>query len=290
MKNVDEIGQEIFNRIGEKTVGLSFHDRLCLNDEFVDEPASNVNAPWSRILVYLSSQGRRLEANIPWDDVKMIAKQTERIRNYEFLTEMKRSSGPAGDTDLPCYKVILLSKMEALKGKTPAQVLKENPQMEGELLKQAEFLRQNLARYPKNQEAIGAIEQAIALNREGKLKETQSLVRSVYQTEIKPLSSRKRNEKIFFYQIRITYALGQKVPINLEITNFFAEPQMSGNLKTPKQGTIEDQATMSISVDYPRWEREIDDLDRYVDNFILLNQGKNRNRALELGLFKSQLQ
>ena len=58
------------------------------------------------------------------------------------------------------------------RGKTPAQVLTEDPESVDKLLKQKEQLSANVARYPKNQDQIDAIDEAISLYENGMLAES----------------------------------------------------------------------------------------------------------------------
>ncbi len=58
------------------------------------------------------------------------------------------------------------------RGKTPAQVLSENPENVDKLLAQKAQLSANLSRYPKNQEQIDGIDQAISLLENGMLAES----------------------------------------------------------------------------------------------------------------------
>lgn len=58
------------------------------------------------------------------------------------------------------------------RGKTPAQVLTEDPENVDKLLKQKEQLSANVSRYPKNQDQIDAIDEAITLLENGMLAES----------------------------------------------------------------------------------------------------------------------
>lgn len=64
----------------------------------------------------------------------------------------------------------LTFQMGRLSGKTPAQVLMEKDG-EQRLVAQKEYLEQNLSKYPRNQQMINAINQALSLKSKGKLQE-----------------------------------------------------------------------------------------------------------------------
>lgn len=80
------------------------------------------------------------------------------VSEQNKMVENNRSS--------PAYTLIF--QLGNMKGKTPAQIVAEKDG-EQRLLAQRQYLEQNLARYPRNQKMIEAIDQAIFLKNNGTL-------------------------------------------------------------------------------------------------------------------------
>lgn len=103
------------------------------------------------------------------------------------------------------------------------------------LERQVSWLKQNLAKYPRNQQQIDAIAQALDYYSKGLL--TKSSVDSaasstvqastdanvVYKTGFRPLIRRKnKNGKCFVYEIRILWHEDLPKPVEIEIRNYYA--------------------------------------------------------------------
>lgn len=126
------------------------------------------------------------------------------------------------------------------KGKTPFEILIEDPnQVEG-LQKQYAWLQQNLEKYPKNKEQMEAINEAIYMLNNGLLKsdngesiEASSLELGdvvLYEAMPKALI-RKQDDKGLcpVYEIGIVWHIGDKYPVEIVIKNYKAPIQRAEN-------------------------------------------------------------
>lgn len=121
--------------------------------------------------------------------------------------------------------------MGRLKGKTPLEVLSDNPEQgESDLLTQRDFLNKNLERYPANKEQVNAIEAALKLKKAGKLVDaspvqTPAAGRKIelYKAEYRPLLRKARADGMCpVYHIEISWTVGADYPVTVKITNYYA--------------------------------------------------------------------
>lgn len=168
-----------------------------------------------------------VKGNIPAMDMPDIQERT----HFIYYKEMESSLKPAetGQDGLsPAYTVRMTSG--AAKGKTPAQFLMEDPDKnQGVLTGHYKWLKQNSSN-PKyrdgNLKQMEAIMDAGRLFKAGKLSaKTASGAGQfiIYDPGMRPLVNQKREDgKSFVYQIKITWTLGAKYPLEVSITNFYA--------------------------------------------------------------------
>lgn len=115
------------------------------------------------------------------------------------------------------------------KGKTPAQVLKEDPNNVGALQKQYAWLEKNVARYPNNKQQMDAIQEAILMLNANQLgddnvDEIVSFGDVVLFTPSPRALIRKRDQNGYcpVYEIGIIYHLGDDYPVEVSISNYKA--------------------------------------------------------------------
>ena len=197
------------------------------NCEDGSEPLLFHHDTFSRfVFVIINASKKAVKANIP---VSAIPAIIEKIRNLNFWDSILL---PSIQTDRhteaksPAYTTIISSG--TLKGKTPAAALLEDASKNKMLLlNQNKWLQQNLSRYPRNQEQITAIEDALTLFTTGKLDTrltaSYPMVETIYHAEMRPLIRRKReNGKCFVYEISIAWNTGTKKPLEIAIRNYYA--------------------------------------------------------------------
>ena len=210
------------------------------------EPLTFHHETFSRFrFVIINKDKKAATANIPVSEIPGIF---EEIKNKNLLKKMnsdenkmmralKFSGKPAAaavDTNSPAFKLTIGSG--TLKGKTPARALLENPEVNKKMLEnQVNWLKQNLAQYPKNQLQIDAINQALDLFNRGLLNKDAANAAAetvqvsnedkdiVWKTGFRPLIRRKLdNGKSFVYEIKIYWHEDLPKPVEIEIHNYYA--------------------------------------------------------------------
>lgn len=128
----------------------------------------------------------------------------------------------------------LTFQMGRLAGKTPAQVLMEKDG-EQRLIAQREYLEQNLSKYPRNQQMISAINQALSLKSKGKLQrnsinnaisESNKTTMQIYPTDggnirVNPYV-RRNDGKCKCTKASISWTLGDVRSVCIATEEFFA--------------------------------------------------------------------
>lgn len=249
------------------------------------QPALEMHAGYSRfvftILDSTSGTMKTAHVNIPAMDVALLKVRTE----YAINQMMNTSSTP--NTDLSeAYTVKLLSR--DFSGKSPAQVLIENPDNREKLEQTRRWLEDNKARYPKNQEQIDAINDALDLLDLGQLNavSTNDTIIELYREDIKIPNSNKLNEngKTFVYSINIVCDTSKDFPFAINITNCYATPKRSpyGQVIVDMK-TAEKQTKLSILLNTKEWFNIVNRMDSNVKCF----EQMNFNHMMELVEAKS---
>lgn len=170
-----------------------------------------------------------------------------------------------------------------LAGKTPAELLLEDGKKNRDILvKQKKWLEENLSKYPKNKAQIEAIEDALHLYDEGKLKspantEGEPVNRAdtvisnttrtenragfqkevVYKAEMRPLLRKRRADgKCPVYEISILWNGGSERPVEILIQNYYAPviQKENGLLNVQAKEKVEEvRNKISLTIDDWLW-------------------------------------
>ena len=171
------------------------------------------------------------KANIPIKDLACIKQKTD-IAMYLYFVGSSHPTNQDDEENLfansPAFTKKLLSNN--YKGKTPAEVLIENPQEKENLIKTKQWLQANIEKFPRNKEQIEAIDDALNLLEIGELQgspssshaTSRSSVLSLYKTEYKHMSQKNEQGYSLVYSISITFDASKNYPFTVEITNCFA--------------------------------------------------------------------
>lgn len=153
--------------------------------------------------------------NIPANDISVIIEKMRVALNQKATVQLfsKKDS-------MPAYTVLMVG---SFSGKTAAEVLREDPNNKDKLLQTKKWLQQHLDRYPANENKIKAIDQAIRLFDEGKLKAMPKSVYEIYRREMK--TSRKYDEDGFYNcaDIHICCNFSTKYPWSVTVSNYQAK-------------------------------------------------------------------
>ena len=176
-----------------------------------------------RVTVIDTTNGKKYaEANIP---VNMIADIIARSE-YAFKRAMDVEVEPEVSGTSPAHTVRFTSGY--FKGKTPAEVLLEDPEKNKKaLMTQYEYLKKNLEKYPGNKIQMDAIRDASDLLKKGELfnkkTETQRPSITIYNAEARALIRKAREDGMCpVYTLSIRWNVGEKSPIVVDISNFYA--------------------------------------------------------------------
>lgn len=200
-----------------------------------------------------------VKGNIPSMDMPDIKERTDFIYRKEMESSLKPTE--SGQDGLSSAYTVRMT-FGAAKGKTPAQFLMENPDKNQEVLtSHYKWLKQNSSN-PKyrdrNLKQMEAIMDAGRLFKAGKLSaKTASGTGQfiIYDPGMRPLVNQKREDgKSFVYQVKITWTLGAKYPLEVSITNFYAPViKKDDGMLNVKASEKADETRNSISMSAKDW-------------------------------------
>lgn len=136
-------------------------------------PVMTMHSPFSRfILTLIDNSGNErkiMKGNIRAEEVPFLLRQYDFAVHgkHDFLANKDERGDDASDPMDTAFKVRL--RAGAMKGRTPAEILLEDPTKEGELTRHRKWLEDHLGTYPGNQEVIDAIDNALYLQSVGEL-------------------------------------------------------------------------------------------------------------------------
>lgn len=205
----------------------------------------------------------------------------------------KKTTQPDKSTTSLAYSVKMQGK---LKGKTPAQVLIENPE-EGRtlLVSQGKWLSQNLQGKYKdaNQRQIDAINDALNLQKIGSLSvnniQTSSAC-AIYDGGMRPLIRKKIPDDVnptckFVYELKIEWAGSERNPAQITVQNYYAPviTQENGTLNVLKSKADPHHRiinTMSLSAE--EWMNVIYAIEMDMRRFEMVYAKRNIQEAEEI--------
>lgn len=195
------------------------------------------------------------------------------------------------EEELPlAYTVTIASG--SLKGRTPADVLLNDGEEGKKLLNnQYTFLKNNLAKYPKNKVQMDAIVNASQLLKEGKLDadavgKGQTKRISLYSSGLRPLVNRKNNAGMsFVYELTVDWLLGEKRPLMITIVNYYApvikkdDGMLNVQVKQRDQTTLRNNTVNLTFEDWAYVQHMIEtDIERF-ESGIYWNKRKESDRC-----------
>lgn len=223
------------------------------------------------------------KANIPADDAAFIFEKSKVA--MQSLVNLKMVCDNSSE-DLPIAYTEKFA-MGIFKGKSPAEVLLENPDNKEELIKQGEFLNKNVEKFPANKKKIAAIKNALSLLKEGKLEvksapAAASSVIEIYNEQMKSLLSTKdKDGRCLVYGIRIVCDTSRNLPFAINISNCRTTVTVSEN------GTM--QPKMKEAVDIQNVTINLTEKDYYRVVFRMMSTLENFERGKFKGQFKQAM-
>ena len=194
------------------------------------------------------------------------------------------------EEELPLAYIVTIAS-GSLKGRTPADVLLNDGEEGKKLLNnQYTFLKNNLAKYPKNKVQMDAIVNASQLLKEGKLDadavgKGQTKRIPLYSSELRPLVNRKNNAGMsFVYELTVDWLLGEKRPLMITIVNYYApvikkdDGMLNVQVKQRDQTTLRNNTVNLTFEDWAYVQHMIEtDIERF-ESGIYWNKRKESDR------------
>lgn len=164
------------------------------------------------------------------------------------------------------------------KGKTPAQVILETKDLQV-LRDEKAFLKQNLDKFPRNQELIDSINAAAIAYKNGELSEISSPT-IIYHSELRPVGKTDDNGLKKVYGIDISYYKGK---FQITINNYKAPVDVTdkGAFRV-RGGEAVDNKTFSFDLDWNEWLSLIEKCKKTANNYDMLMFRKAWNEAEKL--------
>lgn len=230
-------------------------------------------------------------ANIKVKEMEDIFRRSDyafhKSMEYECMPKTT-ATGEAGTS--PAFTVKITSGV--LKGKTPAEVLLENPQNEKALNQQYKWLKENLGRYPRNQIQMDAILDAANLKKEGKLQAASTeaaatqtprirIYPSTSQVTPKPLRRKTREDgRCFIYEMEVYWNIGDDYPVEITIRNYWAPVrEMEDKTLRVSQKDAMDRVEKTMRLSEADWLNHLRTIEDDMDSFKMLNAKGTREDA-----------
>lgn len=218
------------------------------------------------------------KANIPCRDIDAIKLKTDiAMQNYLVGNSQVDPSESSEFVNSPAYTQQLA--FGSYKGKTPAEILIDDPKEKDNLLKQKDFLQKNAEKFPANKKQIVAIDDAVKLLEIGELSASvkpaataNSSVISIYKTEYKHFSQKNERGDSLIYSISIIYDKTKNYPFICEISNCFAPVEiLPGGQHRPIMSKATNLAKSSMAMSDTEWVSLITHLTKLKEYFELTN-------------------
>lgn len=221
---------------------FSIEPRFGMKTKDDDKPLEVFNN-FSRFVFTLigdQASGRKVATcNVHISDLAEIIANTDFAYNKHMSVKNEQSS--MGGTT-PAYTKRF--NTGALKGKTPIDVLLENQDGKKKLEDQFNWLKENLSKYPKNQELMDAITEALTIDTSQMEKKTVNVAPvEILNIGMRPLIRKKREDgKCFVYECKITWDATKDYPVNVFIDNYYAPVDQTSqgllNVKVSEKDTV----------------------------------------------------
>lgn len=191
--------------------------------------------PWSRFTISIIDNTKSETIVV---SCNILAGDELSVLNANYLKTLHINNDKSSERESlsPAYIVTLRSG--DMKGRTPAEILKNDPTKVQELNRTKAYLERNLSAYPKNQEVIDAIDDALFLLDTGKLedKKVKSDAFVLLDKNFKRMGGNKVQAHIAWM-----YNAQNRYPYSISITNSdIKEIKADGTVisENPRSSTI----------------------------------------------------
>lgn len=225
-------------------------------------------------IIIINEDKKALKANIRVNEIADIIKRTNFIYNKNLEMELMGTPKASESQSSPAYTVKITSG--ELKGKTPAQILFEDPNNTDKLNNLYKWLKGNLSKNPKykesNQRQMNAILDASKLMKEGKLEKPEVNAMDkfpIFESGFRPLTRKtKPDGSCFVYETSIHWVSGSKYPVEVEIKNYYAPvTQDSKGLLNVQVKKRTDFVASTMGLTIPEWMNVIAQIEANMRTF-----------------------
>ena len=253
---------------------FSLRSELSIARTYDEKNPSNpfgVYSGFSRFVAAIVNKEKKpVTGNIPVVDLADIFDRTRLATQFAEQNAKSASGTPSS----AAYTVKIASGQ--FKGKTPAEVLIEDPENKNALAKQHEWLKGNLDKYPNNKAQMEAIVEACTLLLDNKLRDCGSSVFTIYESDLKYLRSRQRADgMVLIYQVKVVWNLGDDYPVEVTITNYYAPIEKDAKTgMTHILSSKRDPATVlvnSMKLTRAEWLNCVREVQTHMAQFEMLN-------------------
>ncbi len=273
----------------DKTLGIDFELSTPTESEYTNNKKMplEMHSGFSRFVLTILVKGKAAKANIPASAAAYIQKKTE-LAMDRILTYKLEGSHEEESLSL-AYTQKIFGKN--FNNKTAAEIL-QDPNMKNELIKQRDFLKQNMDKYKANKLQVEAIDDAIKLLESGKLDKknvnSSNKTFEIYNEDIKIPNANKLddNGNTFVYSISIICSLDRDYPFAINITNCYAPPVNKGGKVTVEMSKAKDVTKHSILLSEEEFFRVVRKMSTSLDHFENLNFEKQLKLAKDNSYFK----
>ena len=280
--------------------GIELEKPYIYGEKKVEAEEDRVDAAFSTRMVHGAHAGKTPAAVLkekPEARAELIAIYKELKQNEaENRTEMDGLEGglkllDAGllgkEWDLPKIKSAYSVKlsMNPFPGKTPAEVLNDNPADEGRLDQLNNLLAKNADRYPRNRDQMTAIAAAKGLRAAVLLKQAVKASIVIFDTGFKP--NKYKEDKATGLspcsEMRVRLYHGDDSPFEIEIENYKAPVKETddGRWIVSKKDAA-DRVAHRFRLSYDDMRGMIREMDRQVNAFFYMNYAKADSEASAL--------
>lgn len=268
---------DIFSLIRQKTFSIEAHF-VPARDE---SPMKIFDSTFSRFVFTVLSDGSACYFNVHIDDLPGMRKRTEIAVEDYFKPKKAVASSPAFTERFVSGK---------LKGKTPVDILLEDPEKGMEQLKgQYDWLKQNLEKFPNNRKLMEAIREAAQLDKDklrGPLSDAYLPIQ-IAEINVRPLRRKKRADGLSFcYEGSVVFDPSKKYPVCVTAKNYYAPVQVQENGTLNVNLTGKDKSSEKVKdfhMTADEWLAALDVMESSRNSFRTLYFGTAYKKAEEAG-------
>ncbi len=240
-------------------------------DSEKEESPLKVFNSFSRYVLTAISDKKAATCNLHVEDLPELIKLTD----YAFNKHMESTSASNTSGDSPAFTVRFATGK--LKGKTPIEVMLENPENGKQILNdQYTWLKNNLDKYPGNKTIMDAIVDASKVDMSTvDAAPANTSVITLLDLGCRPLV-RKLNEsgEAFCYECKIIWDTSKKYPVSCMIKNYYAPfvKKDNGliNVSAGKKNK-DTEVTNEVSMTSAEWLNVVECMKMARDSFYMCN-------------------